>query len=208
MSQRESIIEEFHKLYYYDDKTTTYWNNIQILKTPLDLWIFQEIINEIKPDLIIETGTCTGGSALFLANLFDLIGSGEVITIDIEHREKRPKHDRIHYILGSSLDDLTLKTIIEYPDFPNMRVMVILDSDHVKSHVLKELEVYSKLVTKGSYLIVEDTDVNGHPIYPEFGDGPLEAVEEFLKTHSEFEIDKSREKFMMTSNPSGYLKRL
>ncbi len=85
--------------------------------------------------------------------------------------------------------------------------MVILDSDHSRDHVLRELELYSPLVTPGCYLVVEDTNVNGHPVSPEFGPGPMEAVEAFLETTNDFEVDRSREKLLLTFNPSGYLRR-
>ena len=86
--------------------------------------------------------------------------------------------------------------------------MVILDSDHTRDHVLRELELYAPLVTPGSYLVVEDTNINGHPVAPEFGPGPMEAVEAFLETTDEFEVDRAREKLMLTFNPSGYLRRV
>jgi cephalosporin hydroxylase len=86
--------------------------------------------------------------------------------------------------------------------------MVILDSDHSQSHVEKELKLFAPLVTLNSYLIVEDTNINGHPAYPSFGPGPYEAVETFLRTNDNFEVDSSREKFLMTFNPKGYLKRV
>jgi len=85
--------------------------------------------------------------------------------------------------------------------------MVILDSEHCKDHVLKELQIYNSFVNKGSYLIVEDSDINGHPVRPGWGPGPMEALNEFLKENNDFVIDDSREKFLMTQNPRGYLKR-
>ena len=88
------------------------------------------------------------------------------------------------------------------------KVLVILDSDHSKAHVLKELQLYSKLVSKGSFLIVEDTNINGNPVYVEHGAGPMEAVQEFMKGNHDFKIDKSCEKYYLTFNPSGYLKRI
>ena len=86
--------------------------------------------------------------------------------------------------------------------------MVILDSDHSEAHVTRELEILSPYVTAGSYLIVEDTNINGHPTYPSFGPGPFEALERFLPAHPEFVVDSSREKFLMTFNPGGFLRRL
>jgi cephalosporin hydroxylase len=172
----------------------TYWLGVPVLKCPLDLWIYQEIIFEVKPDVIIECGTFRGGSALFLAHMCDLVNNGRIISIDIEYREDRPKHERITYLIGSSTSEeivRKVKSLIRDRD----KVMVILDSDHHKEHVLKELKIYSKFVTKGSYLIVEDTNINGHPVVPDFGPGPLEAVEEFLKENKNFVADRTKEKF-------------
>lgn len=208
----KDIVDKFHKLYYYSyisggTWANTFWCGIPTQKCPLDLWAYQEIIFEVRPDAIIECGTASGGSALFLASMCDLVGNGEVITIDIEDNEGRPKHKRIEYLLGSS----TSKEIVE--KVRNLikdgdKVMVILDSDHHKEHVLNELRIYSHFVTKGSYLIVEDTNLNGHPVFQDFGPGPMEAVEEFLKENKDFVIDRSKEKFYLTFSPKGYLQKV
>lgn len=211
--QEKSIVSQFHKLYYdahIFGKTwcNTFWLGIPTLKCPLDLWIYQEIIFEVKPDVIIECGTAHGGSALFLASVCDLVGNGKVITIDIEDKKGRPKHNRIKYLLGSSTSKeivRKVRSLVKNGD----KVMVVLDSDHHKEHVLNELRIYSNFVTKGSYIIVEDTNINGHPVYPEFGPGPMEAVEEFLREkNKDFVVDKTKEKFYLTFNPKGYLKRI
>ena len=185
----------------------TRWAGVEILKSPLDLWTMQEIIYEIKPDLIIETGTFKGGSALYYANLFDLIGKGRVITIDVEFRENRIKHPRIRYVFSSSTDELMIPLLDEETSGENV-VMVLLDSDHSRDHVLAEINLYSDYVTKGSYMIVEDTALNGHPIHPNTEPGPMEAVEIFMQNNSDFVVDKSREKFLMTWHPNGFLKKL
>ena len=186
-------------------KTT--WLGTSALKLPTDLWIYQEILYDVRPDLIIETGTMYGGSALFLATICDAIKKGSIVSIDINRKDSFPDHERIKYITGSSTNEKIVnqvKNMIKTND----KVMVILDSDHTKNHVLNEMEVYSRLVSKDSYLIVEDTAINGHPVEPNFGDGPMEAVNEFLKTHDEFEIDKDKEKFLLTWNPNAYLKKI
>ena len=207
---KKVITDEFHKLYYNSSARTwtkTFWLNAAAEKCPLDLWVYQEIIFELKPDIIIETGTCKGGSALFLASICDLVNNGKIITIDIKDAGDRPKHERITYLLGSS----TSREIIEKVKsmiLNKKKVMVILDSDHTGQHVLDELRIYSKFITKGSYIIVEDTNSNGHPVTPNFGPGPFESVEEFLKEDKNFIIDKTREKFYLTFNPDGYLKRI
>jgi len=205
----KNIVEQFHSLYYDSHSQTwnnTYWLGIPTQKCPLDLWIYQEIISEVRPDVIIECGTANGGSALFLASICDLINKGKVITIDIENRKTRPWHKRIKYLLGSSTSEKIVKQLKKLIGDKD-KIMVILDSDHHKEHVLNELRIYSKFITKGSYIIVEDTNINGYPVFLDFGPGPMEAVEEFLKENKDFIADRRREKFYLTFNPKGYLKR-
>lgn len=211
---RDGIADQFHKLYYnaqvFDGTwNDTRWLGVQTAKCPLDLWIYQEIMHEVRPDVIVECGTAYGGSALFFASICDLLGNGTVISIDIKERPGRPEHGRIRYLLGSSTSDEIIDEVKKRIGSPiETKVMIVLDSDHRKSHVLNELRRYSKLVTVGSYLIVEDTNLNGHPVDPTFGPGPMEAVEEFLAGHDDFVVDKKREKFYLTFNPRGYLQRI
>jgi len=196
---------------YYDDPSTwrsTYWLGIQTAKCPLDLWIFQEIIAETRPDLIIETGTHLGGSALFLASMCDLVGNGEVLTIDIHSDSERPQHPRVSYLFGSSTDPRVVEEATRRA-VEAQRVMVVLDSDHTAAHVFDELTLLAPLVTLGCYLVVEDTIVNGNPVLPDFGPGPGEAVARYLALEpSLFVVDPSREKFHLTFNPGGYLRRI
>ena len=203
-------VDEFHKLYYNSSAQTwgrTYWLGVAAQKCPLDLWIYQEIIFQLRPDLIVETGTADGGSALFLASICDLLGRGKVISIDIEDRTDRPAHKRIEYWLGSSTEEEIVGRV-KKEAAGEETVMVILDSDHHHEHVLRELQIYGPLVSPGSYLIVEDTNVNGHPVLPEFGPGPWEAVDDFLRGRDDFIMDERREKFFMTFNPKGFLLRV
>jgi cephalosporin hydroxylase len=207
----QTIIDAFHELYYNGPPSQgrifqrTAWMGVPCLKCPLDLWIYQEILHEIRPTLIIETGTHLGGSALYLAHVLDILGRGEIVTIDINDGI-RPQHPRIHYVSGSSADpDLIADAVRERS---REVCMVILDSDHSQVHVARELEILAPYVTPDSYLIVEDTNINGHPTYPSFGPGPFEAVEAFIATHPEFVVDSSREKFLLTFNPKGYVRRL
>lgn len=204
------IIDNFQRLYYdSEEKTwqTTYWLGTRALKLPMDLWIYQEIISETRPDLIIETGTAHGGSALFLASICDLIDHGRVVTIDIEDRDGRPRHPRITQLIGSSTSPAIVDRVREMLG-PTNKGMVILDSDHARDHVLRELELYSPFVAPRGYLIVEDTNVNGHPVDPTHGPGPMEALTEFLSRGQPFVVDRSREKLLLTFNPSGYLRRV
>ena len=199
--KNNKIIKDFHDLYYESSCIGGTWKNtnwlgVPIQKCPLDCWIYQELLFDIKPDIIIETGTKVGGSALFFASILDLIGQGEVITIDIDGKGKLPEHKRITYLWGSSVDETIIKFI--EPRVKDKKVFIILDSDHSKEHVLKELEIYSKFVSLNSYIIVEDTNTQE----------PLEAVFEFMEKTKNFTIDRSCEKFYLTFAPYGFLKRV
>lgn len=204
------VVNAFHKLYYRHASRTlhnTYWLGVPTRKCPLDMWVYGEILYETRPDVIVETGTYKGGSAYFFASMFDLMDQGRVLTIDIADQPDKPKHKRISYLLGSSTSDSVFQAVKNSVK-ESEKVMVVLDSDHTKAHVLNELRLYSALVTVGSYLVVEDTDLNGHPVSPEHGPGPAEALEEFLETNSDFVRDASREKFGLTFFPGGWLKRI
>lgn len=206
----QKIIDTYHVWYNKNDQATynnTYWLGVETQQCPLDMWVYQEMLAELKPDVMVEAGTYRGGSAYFFASVFDLLKHGRVISVDIEAYPNRPQHERITYLLGSSTADETLQKIAALVH-PGERVMVILDSDHHKPHVLNEIKRYSPLVSPGSYLIVQDTHFNGHPILPKFGPGPMEAVNEFLASNHDFEPDRRREKFGMTFNPGGFLKRV
>jgi cephalosporin hydroxylase len=209
--QEAEIVDQFHKL-YFDARAynmtwrNTFWMGHQVLKCPLDLWQYQEILHDLRPDLIVETGTAFGGSALFLAHALDLIGTGRVITVDVEPRSGRPEHERITYIAGSSIDPQVTQPIFDAAARAKT-VMVILDSDHRRDHVLAELRMLGPLVTPGSFLIVEDTNLNGHPVEPHYGPGPMEAVNAFLSERRDFEIDPRWEKFFLSFSPRGYLRR-
>ena len=200
------IIKEFNDLYYKLGMQTwgiTQWRGINVMKPPTDLWVYQELINEIKPDLIIETGTCYGGSALFMRDVLDKVNpKGWIITIDImPERLKDLVKDTpgILVHVGSSVKESTIsfvKDIIEW--YSCKKIMVILDSDHSPDHVKKEMELYAPLVSKGSILIVED--VSNCPLLKP-------VVDEFLIQHSEFRRNYACEKFMLTFSRDGFLER-
>lgn len=208
--RRRQVIDNFHQLYYDLGAagrtwTNTRWMGTLVAKCPFDLWVYQEILHELRPDLIIETGTATGGSALFMAALCDLLGRGRIVTVDIAAQE-RLAHPRVRYVTGSSIGS-EFVSIVEAEARQAKTVLVVLDSDHSRAHVLEELRIFQKFVTPGSYMIVEDSNVYGHPVFREHGPGPYEAVAEFLKETRDFEVDLEREKFMVTFNPNGYLRR-
>ncbi len=209
----EDIIASFHKLYYdglhllEKNELEPSWLGTNVCKYPFDLWVYQEILFELHPDLIIECGTRYGGSALFFASICDLLDYGHVLTIDVQEQERRPQHSRITYLTGSSTSSTVVSTVAEAAE-ESPKVLVCLDSDHQMEHVLEELRIYSQFVNVGSYVIVEDSNVNGHPVYRDHGPGPMEAIERFLEENDKFVVDKTREKFLITFNPKGYLKRI
>lgn len=196
------------------------WLGRPIIQLPQDIIAMQEIIWQVKPDLIIETGIAHGGSLIFHASMLELISDdGQVLGIDIDIREhnrveieKHPMFKRITMIQGSSIDDSIAQQVYDFAKDKN-RVLIVLDSNHTHDHVLKELQLYSSLVTNGSYLVVFDTVIEDMPegFFPDRpwgkGNNPKTAVWEFLKTNDRFEIDKEIEnKLLITVVPDGYLK--
>src|SRR5215475_155513 len=167
----------FHDHYYRSNVwRDTYWHGTPVLKCPFDLWTYQEIVAGVRPALIVECGTWAGGSALFLAHMLDIIGSGRIITIDVldaaqveAHYQRyagdagpdlciRPRHPRIEYLLGSSTDGSMIAEVARaVPD--QGAVMVIADSDHSLEHSFAELVAYHPFVTPDSYFIMEDTNI-------------------------------------------------
>jgi cephalosporin hydroxylase len=212
-SGAERIATEFFRLYHGRGiQRQTYWNGVPIQQTPTDMWMVQEIISELEPDFLIETGTLKGGSALYYAEVLQgLDSAAKIITVDIQGQIDRAMEfpvfrSRVIPLIGDSVGPDTIQRIADLVrDRP---ALVLLDSDHRKDHVLKELRLYARFVPVGGYMIVFDTDLNGHPVTPEFGPGPMEAVEEFLRTDDRFVSDSSREKFLLTMCSKGYLKRV
>jgi cephalosporin hydroxylase len=195
------------------------WLGRPIIQYPQDIIAIQELIWKIKPDLVIETGIARGGSLIFTASILELIGKGDVIGIDIDIRkhnrkeiEKHSLFKRITMIEGSSIDKKIINHIVKL-SAEKKKILVLLDSFHTHSHVLKELKAYSPLVKKGSYIVVFDTVIEDMPknSFPkrtwDKGNNPKTAVNEFLKKNKKFKIDVNIErKLMITSSPSGFLK--
>ena len=200
----QAVIDAFHRIWY--PRQQCWWMGVEMQKCPLDLFMYQEIIYECRPDLIIECGTWRGGSALYLSHLFDILQHGMVLTIDINRWVGFPLHPRIVYLTGSSLDKAIFKQVSEFAA-GFRKVMVILDSDHAKQHVLRELELYSELVTSRQYLIVEDSNIHGHPVRDDLPPGPAEALEAWVTKQDDFRQDRDCERFLMTFNPGGYLRK-
>jgi cephalosporin hydroxylase len=203
---RAAVSRAHDVLYLSDAWTEATWLGAQALKNPLDLWVYQEIMVETRPELIVETGTYRGGSAFFLASICDLLGVGEIVSIDVEPlRDDYPVHPRITYLGGRSSTDPEVVAEVRR-QAEGKRTLVVLDSDHSQAHVEAELAAYADLVPVGCYLIVEDSNIG--QIRKDLLPGPREAIDLFLAGTTAFEIDRSREKFLITFNPSGYLRRV
>lgn len=188
-------------------KRTTYLG-VPVLKHPCDLWVMQEILHDVRPDLVIETGTFRGGSALFYAETLTGINNGRVVTIDVKDEADLAMtgHGRITRLHGSSVSPEILDIVGDLDRLTKADVLarggktlVVLDSDHSYDHVLAELRAYAPLVSEGSYLVVEDTNTPG----------PAEAVKDFLSSPegSSFVVDRGREKFSTSFNAGGWLYR-
>jgi cephalosporin hydroxylase len=214
-SQSLGIVNSFNKLHYESGAAGNLnWRGAPMIKNPCDLWMQIELLQSIRPSVVVETGTHYGASALFFAEMAKLLGiSTTVVTVDINPKwQVDPGAFHIHSVIGYSVDppvvakvkDIVKAELCERPG----PVIVTLDSDHSQENVRRELLSYSELVTLNSYLIVEDTNVNGHPAAADHGPGPWEAVHEFLAVNESFIIDKNCERFLLTYFPDGWLKRV
>jgi cephalosporin hydroxylase len=209
-SNVQAITDRFHQV-WYDSRVweRIAWMGIPIQKNPFDLFQYQEILSEERPDVLIECGAYKGGATLFFAQMFDLIGHGKVISIDTVPRwaPVARDHPRVTTLTGRSVDRKIFSRVLRI--VRDGTAMVVLDSDHTQQYVEEELALYSQLIKPGGLIVVEDTDVNAHPVYPDHGPGPFEAVQTFLDGHKEFLPDESRaHRLLFTSAPSGWLRRV
>jgi cephalosporin hydroxylase len=213
----EFLKESIDSRYSYNFK----WMGRPIIQYPQDMVIMQELIWDVKPDLIIETGIAHGGSLIFYASMLELIGKGEILGVDIDIREHNkkailahPMAKRIKMLQGSAIDPAIVAQVKDYT-IGKQTVMVLFDSNHSHDHVLEELNLYSDLTTVGSYCVVFDTVVEDlskgkYSDRPwDVGSNPKTAVFEFLKTNNNFIIDKAIDnKILISVAPDGYLKRI
>lgn len=198
------------------------WMGVPIIQMPADVMATQEVIWATKPDVIIETGVARGGSVLFMASLLEMIGKGKVVGVDIDIRahnrsaiESHPMAKRVVLIEGGSVDADTLDRVrAEIPR--GARVMVVLDSDHSRAHVLAECRAYGPIVTPSCYMVVADT-LAGHVTEANApkkrskvwfkGDEPLSALQDYMAETDRFEVDEVLNgKLVLSSSPGGYVR--
>jgi cephalosporin hydroxylase len=197
--------EQMHEIMKQMQEEPSFKNKflgVPTIQNPTDAWIVMEIMYEMKPDLIVETGTFKGGSAAFWAIILEHINpDGRVITIDIEDQRGRRatglpiSKQKVDFLLGSSTDPAVVAEV--YRRAKGKQVLVILDSLHSTQHVAAELKAYAPIVSLGGYMIVQDT-----------GLGPLPAIDAFLAQTDTFVADRSRERYPDTNTVRGYLKRV
>ena len=191
--QGEAYVRWFHEANVWKNMT---WHGIRTLKLPSDIWNYQEIIFERRIEHVLETGTRHGGSALFFAETLAARGArGPVVSIDIEATSRQVRdHDGTRFLLGDSAAAAIVDQALALLPADRGPVFLILDSDHSQRHVLRELRAWVPRLNKGDYLIVEDTIVNGHPVRPEHGPGPMEAIRDYLAEAPQMLVhDRQRE---------------
>jgi cephalosporin hydroxylase len=189
------------------------WCGIPMYKNPCDAWLYQQLIFEHKPEVIIEIGSCKGGSTLYFAHLFDILASsssldGLVVSVDIDRSDFRAQHKRIVCITGDSASAEIVAQVRAH--CAGKKTLVIHDADHRAAQVLADLEAYAPLVSPGMYLIVEDGIIDLFTPKDGLGSfeaGPLKATEDFLKRHAEFVVDTDCERYLITHNPRGFLRK-
>jgi len=214
------IVNVFHSIFYARESNhpgpPKLYNGVPIHKNPGDMFNYQQILFTQKPDFIIECGAFQGGSTMFFADTLDLIGKGKIVSVDICERDEKwypqvESHGRTILIPGSSVATDIVDKVKEIVS-KGKSFFIILDSLHTKAHVLAEMENYGPLLAQGNYMIVEDSNLNGHPLPPEWHTqtmqegGPFEAVQEYMTRYNDFEIDREMEqRFLFSYAPSGYL---
>jgi cephalosporin hydroxylase len=186
--------------------TTTTWLGEPVRTAPTDLIAYQEVIARVRPDVVVETGSADGGRTLFLASICELVGHGRVVSVDAEARPDRPVHPRITYVTGAPHTDAVADEVRGLVGAGT--ALVILGSVADRHRTSEEFDRYRALVPVGSYVIVTDTVVNGHPVWAGFGPGPAEAVKQILARDGSFVPDPDMVKYGLSFNPGGYLRRV
>lgn len=184
----------------------TRWLGNRVRGLPSDLFVYQEILHDVRPDWIVEIGTDGGGRTMFLATICDMLGHGRIISVD-EPGRTGEEHDRITYLEGRPMSREIVSRVEELVGTPP-KAMVILGKREPANRTVRQFDLYSPLVPAGSYLVIEETIVNGHPVWAKFGPGPMEAVKRITNRRGDFAPDHGLEKYGVTFHPHGFLRRL
>jgi cephalosporin hydroxylase len=210
-----SLAKRYYHLWYYNTGVwqQTTWMGVQTYKSPMDMWNYQEILFSLLPSVIIEFGTWHGGSALFFSSVMQQIGRPYVVvSVDITASrisEKTKSDPNIRLLTMSSASPEARQSVRTLRQkFPGP-AFAILDSDHSKQHVLAEMVNLRDILFAGDYLVVEDSNINGHPVAKSFGPGPYEAIQEYFRmfpTDYDHDFDRER-KFGFSFAPNGFLRR-
>ena len=201
---KAEFVDAFWHSHAWQDTT---WLGRSVARPATDLIAYQELISRLRPDWIVETGTGNGGRALFLASICELLGSGHVLSIDEDPGDDLPTHPRITYLSGHPTHAGTVQLVREQVGEP-ANALVVLGSRGNRQRMMAEFALYAPLVPPGSYVVMEETIVNGHPVWPSFGPGPFEAARQVLAGRDDFVPDPDLERSGLTFNPQGFLKRV
>jgi cephalosporin hydroxylase len=210
-----SAAEQYHSWYY----ETEVWKRTSFLGVPCqksvsDMWNYQEILVDLKPSVVLEMGTLRGGSTLYFAEILQLIGThSRILSVDIDQSvvdQRVRRHPRVELLQCDTTSPMVASRFAELRLVYGGRAFCIVDSDHTKQHVLGELMLLRSVTEPGDYVIVEDGNINGHPVLPDWGLGPYEALEEYLAQYpDDYTRDLERErKFGFTFAPKGFLIRV
>lgn len=204
----EDLRDAFVNAYWRTNEwRSTRWRGRNIPNAPADLLAYEQILSEVRPDWVIETGTRKGGRAWFLANVLDLIGHGSVLSIDSVAADGRPEHPRITYLSGRAHDDDVVAAATSITG-DTRNAVVILGTRGARRRAHAEFDRYERFVPVGSYIVLEHTVLNGHPVDATFGPGPFEALQRILNTRDDFAPDQRFERHGVTFNPDGFLRRI
>jgi cephalosporin hydroxylase len=187
--------------------TSTTWLGERVESAPTDLVSYQEAICSVRPDWVIETSRGDRGRTLFLASICEMVGHGQVVSVGIGDDSDRPLHPRLTYVDGRASDPGTVGRVLDLVG-ADLRSVVILGSRADVPTTVAEFRAYAPLVPVGSFVVVADTIVNGHPVWTGFGPGPNEGVKRILATDGRFISDSAMEKYSFSFNPIGYLRRV
>jgi cephalosporin hydroxylase len=213
-AEHADLLQRYHDLWYSSGHTWhyTHFLGVGLMKCPNDIWMYQDLMSRLRPQVVIETGTYQGGSALWFAFLMDMlrIDGGRVLTVDIKNYRKTwlVEHPRIFYLNGNSADPDVADDIQEVLPERGGR-LVVLDSDHSAEHVRHELELYAPMLRVGDWLVVEDTNI-GWTDGAGGGDrGARGGVQDYMDQHpGEFVQDLLSERYLLTMNPGGWMQRV